>query len=309
MEKRKPLKTILAATDFSPGAEGAIDWAAHLARAHGARLLLVHAFLPPVPTAVAPEFVALEPAASEEDRVRARRELDGRVQALRGRGLDVEAVIVTGMPGDVVLEVVENRQVDLVVAGTRGLSGLKRIFLGSKAAELIRRCPCPVLTVPPEQAEAHRPVQTILVPTDESDHAERAIVEAARLLAPSGAGAKIHLLHVYRLHPEVVYPWTEPHLAARASERTAEALTRLEAFAEPLRRSGTEVEVHVYDGFPPDVIDDTARRLGVDLIAMGTHGRSGLPRLVLGSVAERVLPGAPCPVLSVHADEGRKTGS
>ena len=58
-----------------------------------------------------------------------------------------------------------------------------------------------------------------------------------------------------------------------------------------------------------DVIDDTARRLGVDLIAMGTHGRSGLPRLGLGSVAERVLPGAPCPVLSVHADEGRKTGS
>ena len=118
MEKRKPLKTILAATDFSPGAEGAIDWAAHLARAHGARLLLVHAFLPPVPTAVAPEFVALEPAASEEDRVRARRELDGRVQALRGRGLDVEAVVVTGMPGDVVLEVVENRQVDLCLLYT-----------------------------------------------------------------------------------------------------------------------------------------------------------------------------------------------
>ena len=305
MEERKPLKTILVATDFSPGAEGAIDWAAHLARAHGARLLLVHAFLPPVPTAVAPEFVALEPVASEEARVRARRELDDRVQSLSGRGLDVEAVVATGMPADVVLEVVESRKVDLVVAGTRGLSGLKRIFLGSKAAELVRRCPCPVLTVPPEQAAAHRPVETILVPTDESAHAGLAIAEAARLLAPSGAAARIHLLHVYRLHPEVIYPWTEQHLAARASERTAEALARLEVFAEPLRAAGTAVELHVYEGFPPDVIDETARELGVDLIAMGTHGRSGLPRLVLGSVAERVLPGAPCPVLSVHAHEGQ----
>ncbi len=300
MDRANDLKTIVAATDFSKSADGAIDWAAELAAAHRAKLVVVHAFLPPVPAVAAPEFVPLPPGAIEADRERARRELDERVAKLAARGLEATGEVHAGMPADVLVDVIETHAANLVVAGTRGLTGVRRVFLGSKAAQLVRRSPCPVLTVHPDQAGRHRPVRSILVPTDYSDDAQLAVEEAARLLGPTGPQARIHLLHVYRLHPEVVYPWTPPHVAFRSSELVAEAMKHLEVLAEPLRKQGFAVDLHVHEGFPPDVIDETARALDVDLIAMGTHGRAGVSRLVLGSVAERVLPGAPCPVLTVH---------
>lgn len=303
MEHLEGLKTVIVATDFSESAEGAVDWAAELARPHGARLLLLHASMPPMPAVAAPEFVPLPPAAYEADRERVALELNARVEALREKGLAVEGEARTGQALDVVLDAAEKESADLIVVGTRGLTGAKRIFLGSTAAQVVRRAPCPVLTVHPEQAKDHRPIQTILVPTDYSADAEKAVREAVRLLGPVSTSAKVKLLHVYRLQPEVVYPWTPPHIAFRASEVVAEATKRMEEIAEPLKRMGFDVELLVHEGYPPDVIDETATKVRADLIAMGTHGRSLLPRLVLGSVAERVLPRAPCPVLTVHHDE------
>jgi len=299
MEPTKKLGTIVVATDFSPSADGAVEWAAELARSHDARLILLHASSPPIPVA-APEFVPLPAAAYEEDQARVRKELTQRVEALRARHLTVEGETRAGSPADVIVDVAGARHADLIVAGTRGLTGVKRVFLGSKAGRLVRLAPCPVLTVHPEHSGAHRPIRTILVPTDYSDDAELAVREAVRLLGPVSASARVKLLHVYRLQPEVVYPWTPTHIASRSTELVAESMKHLEKIAEPLRRIGFDVELLVHEGYPPDVIDETAKRLGADLIAMGTHGRSGLPRLVLGSVAERVLPGAPCPVLTVH---------
>lgn len=303
MENLEGLKTVIVATDFSESAEGAVDWAAELARPHGARLLLLHASMPPMPAVAAPEFVPLPPAAYEADRERVALELDARVEALREKGLTVEGEARTGQALDVILDAAEKENADLIVVGTRGLTGAKRIFLGSTAAQLVRRAPCPVLTVHPDQAKEHRAIQTILVPTDYSADAEKAVRETVRLLGPVSTSAKVKLLHVYRLQPEVVYPWTPPHIAFRASEVVAEATKRMEEIAEPLKKMGFDVELLVHEGYPPDVIDETATKVHADLIAMGTHGRSLLPRLVLGSVAERVLPRAPCPVLTVHHDE------
>ncbi len=302
MEQFEKLKTVLVATDFSESADGAVDWAAELARPHGARLVLVHASMPPMPAVAAPEFVPLPPAAYEADRARVQVELTARVEALREKGVLVEGAARSGLAVEVILDMAETEAADLIVVGTRGITGAKRIFLGSTAAKVVRRAPCPVLTVHPDQVSGHRPVRTILVPTDYSDHADLAVRETIRLLGPVCASARVKLLHVYRLQPEVVYPWTPPHIASRAAEIVAEATERLEEVAQPLRRQGFDVELLVYEGYPPDVIDDTAAKTGADLIAMGTHGRSLLPRLVLGSVAERVLPGAPCPVLTVHLE-------
>jgi len=312
MEAAGELKSVLVATDFSESADGAVDWAAELARQHGAHLFLIHAAMPPMPAMAAPEFVPLPPAAYEADRERVQIELNARAAALREKGIEVDAEARAGAALDVILAVAEEKSADVIVVGTRGLTGAKRVFLGSTAAQLVRRAACPVLTVHPEQLANHREIKTILVPTDFSDDAALALREALRVLGPAKAGAKVKLLHVYRLQPEVVYPWTPPHIAFRASEIVADATQRMEKIAEPIRNQGFDVEILVYEGYPPDVIDETATRTKADLIAMGTHGRSLLPRLILGSVAERVLPRAPCPVLTVHheasnsAEEGRR---
>lgn len=300
MEHSEEFRTVLVATDFSESADGAIEWAAELARPHGAKLVLVHASMPLMPVVAAPEFVPLPPAAYEADRERVQIELGARTDVLREKGLEVVSQARSGPPVEVILDAAESEAADLIVVGTRGLTGAKRIFLGSTAAQVVRRAPCPVLTVHPDQATTHRPIRTIVVPTDGSDDAKLAVREAVRLLGPVSANARLKLLHVYRLQPEVVYPWTPAHMAFRATEAVAEAMKQLEEVAGPLRKQGFDVELLVDQGYPPDVIDDVAKRSGADLIAMGTHGRSFLPRLVLGSVAERVLPEAPCPVLTVH---------
>lgn len=300
MSEAKPLETVLVATDFSTSADGAIRWAGEVARPHGARVVVVHASMPPAPLVSAPEFVAIPPEVFEADRERVRNELDAKVKELTDSGLNAVGKHGDGGAVDVILDAAERESADLIVVGTRGLTGAKRVFLGSTAAHVVRNAPCPVLTVHPGQADEHRPLRTVLIPTDYSDDAELAVAEAVRLLGATKAEAKLKLLHVYRLQPEVVYPWTPGYLGARSAEIAAEATGKLEGMAEPLRSSGFDVEVLVAEGFPPDVIDETARRTNADVIAMGTHGRSFFSRLVLGSVAERVLPAAPCPVLTVH---------
>lgn len=304
MEPNKEFRNVVVGTDFSESADAAVDWAAELVRPHGAKLFLLHASMPPMPAAAAPEFVPLPPAAYEADRERVTIELDARLAALREKGIEAEGEARSGPAVDVLLDAAETHSADAIVVGTRGLTGAKRIFLGTTAAHVVRRAPCPVLTVHSDQLAEHRPIRTILVPTDFSDDAALALREAVHMLGPVSASAKVKLLHVFRIQPEVVYPWTPPHIAFRASEVVADAKKRMEQIAEPIRAQGFDVEILVYEGFPPEVIDETAVKTKADLIAMGTHGRSFLSRLLLGSVAERVLPRAPCPVLTVHHEEG-----
>jgi nucleotide-binding universal stress UspA family protein len=300
MAERRRLERILVATDFSASAEGAIDWAVEVARPHGARLLLVHAL--PSPDVVSAEGIELPAAVYEADRKRSEEELAERARKLRDAGTPVEGRIVVGTPAQAILEVAEATGADLVVAGTRGQTGLQRVFLGSTAAQVVRHASCPVLTVHPEHAHRHRPIRHILVPTDYSDDADLALHAAARLLGPVSENARAVLLHVYRLHPAVVYPWTPPPAAHRRGELAHEAQRHLEKLAAPIRALGFDVQIVAQEGHPAEVIDAEARRVDADLIAMGTHGRSGLKRLYLGSVAERVLPSAPCPVLTVHTE-------
>ena len=140
----------------------------------------------------------------------------------------------------------------------------------------------------------------ILVPTDFSTHSAKA-VEAATDIAKV-FGAKIHLLHAYHLPmlvgmpDEVVIPtdfWTEVRNTASR---------KLDAIAQKVKAEGVEVESHLVEFVPSNAIVDTAKQLGVDLIVMGTRGLTGLKHVLLGSVAERTIRLAPCPVLSLKAE-------
>ena len=143
---RIDVRRILVPIDFSAHAEPVIRWAIHLAEEHGSTLILLHAYHLPV------EFQQLEGAYLPDDfwaHVKGETEqtLARYAEQLRARGLAVETHAREGYPATVTEEEAERQQADLIVIGTRGLSGLKHLLLGSIAERVVQHAPCPVLTV------------------------------------------------------------------------------------------------------------------------------------------------------------------
>ena len=148
--------------------------------------------------------------------------------------------------------------------------------------------------------------RVVVVPYDFSEHARAALHEAAKL--SSRLGADLHLVHVVQ-SPMYLYSFAYAGEAAAVSppidmtEIREDALKSLREVASELDFGGN-VESHVLEGVNiADAVRTTAEHLGADLIVMGTHGRTGLAHVFLGSVAERTLRTAPCPVLTVQARE------
>lgn len=295
---KSPIRTIFAPIDFSTASIRALDWAESVAKAQGARLVLFHALAPPVGPMTAPEFVPVPPELYKLAEEQSRSLLNEHVEQRRASGVAVEARMEPGPAAQTIVDTAEEEEADLLVVGTRGQTGLKRAFLGSVAAHVIREAPCPVLSVPPEAEAEPRPIRNVLVPTDFSSEADRAALEAVRLLSPTPDPMRVTLLHVWRVPllytPLGAFPMDEFTRSAMVA-----AQERLEEAAAKLRADGIEVSIDAREGDPATEIDEAARRLPADVVAMGTHGRSGLSRAFLGSVAERTLPGAPCPVLTV----------
>lgn len=299
MGSESKVRNVLVATDFSENAHGAIAWAAEVARIHGARLEMFHALQAP-PVAITPEIVPLPAEFYERDREHATKLLTDKADELRATGLTVETSLRSGAAAEAIVEEAAREDVDLVVVGARGTTALERLFLGSVAAHVVRDATCPVLAVPPEQVGAHRPIHRLLVPTDFSDDAQRAVEAAVTILGPVADTKKVTLLHVWSIPTGAGLGWPAAGIEPDLAGFVEAARRQLEESAKPLRDAGYDVDTKELEGEPAHVIDEEARAVGADLIAMGTHGHSGLRRLFFGSVAERVLPAAPCPVLTVR---------
>ena len=293
----KKIQTILVATDFSDTANAGLDWAIELAIPLGARIELIHALLVP---SRATDFVPSPPDFTEALQEAASGRLNEITDRVKEMGIEVTAELKLGVPSQVILDSAVDKGADLIVIGTRGLSGLRHLLLGSTAERVVQHAECPVLTVHPGDTDKHRAMNTILVPTDFSRDAETAYFAAISLLGPEPT-AKIVLLHVYHLPYEYTAYGTIPTSLHYFKDVEGAAQDRLASLADELRQQGFNVEALAREGFPPEVILDEAEAANADLIAMGTHGRTGLAHLVLGSTAERVVQRADCPVLTVRA--------
>jgi nucleotide-binding universal stress UspA family protein len=296
----EPVRTIVVATDFSPTASAALQWAIELAKAHKARIVVVHALAPPIPPAASPDFITLPPDFHEQYREAALRKLATHVEQVRAQGIEAASDLDIGPASPLVLELATKHGADLIVVGTRGLTGFRHLVLGSTAERLVQNAPVPLLTVHPGDADKHRRVRTILVPTDFSHDATLAIRTAARVLGTEDREAKVILVHAYHLPVEFTALGAVPVAPRLFADAAEQARERLEQDAKPLRSLGIRVETMAQEGYPPLVIEEAARSTNADLVAMGTHGRSGLRHLLLGSTAERVVQHAPCPVLTIR---------
>lgn len=301
----KPLANqLLFATDFSECAARAEQYAVLLAKACGAALDIVHVleFQP----GMDPEY-PVNALYIEELRKVADSELAAAVRRVAQSGITATTRQVFGIPSQRITELAKEKDVDLVVLGTHGRTGLEHILLGSTAERVVRGAPCPVLTVRvarldgrPTGARTVAPpvaIHRILVPVDFSDCSLEALEYAIQV--GKQFGAAVAILHVmepvsYGLGFTLRHV-TEQHLVrARLDSRLAE-------LAATLASQGLQVTHLLRGGTPADSILDSVRAQECDLIVMGTHGRRGISHLVSGSVAEAVLRRADCPVLTVKS--------
>jgi nucleotide-binding universal stress UspA family protein len=196
---------------------------------------------------------------------------------------------------------------DLLVMTTHGWGPLRRAWLGSVADGLLRRTPCPILAVRPREGEELRLEEVtfrhVLLTLDGSPES-REILPYARGLAQL-SGAQITLLRVIPPHFPLSSPFTShaSHEFQGLEQEEAAAKAALEREADGLRGEGYSVQVSTVSGVhAPDGILDYAERNRVDVVAMATHGRGGVARLILGSVADKVIRGGNTPVLLHRAE-------
>jgi nucleotide-binding universal stress UspA family protein len=290
------LAKILVPTDFSEHAQQALETAVSLAKPFGASLHLLHVVqMPVVPTL--PEAAPVIPVAFwQELREQAQRNLEKLKAKLTTAGVSCELEVIEDVPGFAIAAAAERARADLIVMGSRGLTGLKHALLGSVAERTVRAAPCPVLTV--KHGGALR-LRRILVAMDFSAAAHRAL-ELAQLLAKSAGPAHVILVHAYYVPVEL-----EQYLIARGKAipdvLSPEATKDLEAILTELQTAGFSCEYVAAAGAPETVIVDVAKDKQVDLIALGTHGRRGLSHLFMGSVAESVVRHTDLPVVTVRA--------
>ncbi len=264
---------ILLATDGSDYSAGATRVAVAMAAKAGATLFAVTVL--PDPDGVAPELI-------EEKRKDAEAIMDAVRKAAAAANVPCKANTRYGRdPYEVIVKEIKDSQADVAVLGRRGRRGLARFVLGDATAKVIGHAPCSVLVVP-EKSDMWGPV---LVATDGSRSSDAACVAAARIAHCCGASLAVL---------SVMVP-------SHSEARQAEAKQIVERVVAALKKDDIPAEGLVERGIAEEAILEAAKRRRIGLIVLGSHGRTGLGRILFGSKAERVIEHAPCPVMIVKA--------
>ncbi len=281
---------ILCPTDFSPGAERALRVATRMASETGAELVIAHSwYIPPSSYSLEAPFPGYVTQEIVDD---AQRGLDAAVREAAAAGAKcVSGKLLAGVPWSQIVRLLEDQAFDLCCIGTHGRTGIARILLGSVAENVIRHAPCSTLAVRPDAAI--QPFAHALVPTDFSESAEHALQLAAEVVQPKGS---VTLLHVIELPIRYSGEVRDPDFARELDKRAALALEN-EA-ADLRRQTDLNVAIRSRIGYPgAETLNAVDSDPTIDLVVMGSHGRTGIKRVLLGSVAEKVVRHARCPVL------------
>jgi len=265
----KPFRKILVPTDGSPGSEAAFPAIMPIVRAFAPDVAVLHVFEDPEASFMPPERIGTACA------------------ALRSAGVHLHLELREGIPAEEILRVAREKNVDLIAMSTQGRSGVVRLIAGSVAEDVLRQTEIPVLITRPETVI--RDWKTIVVALDGSPRSEEVLPEASRLARTLGATVNVIQVALpvitggmgeatYWVPPEDPTPYLRRIVATLEAQGVKATATALEG------RAASEILGHL-------------KATGASLLCMTTHGRSGLSRLIVGSVAEEVLRKSPCPVL------------
>jgi nucleotide-binding universal stress UspA family protein len=289
---------ILFPTDSSRCADQAFTHAVHLARKFQAEIHMLHAIVLSSP---ADYFRNTEEIYQQLKEI-AIAQMTSLVETNKANDLKIEKVAVPAVSaGTMITGYTSEYDIDLIIMGTHGRRGLGHLLLGSITEEVVRSASCPVLTIrESKDLQPAEKLEHILVPIDFSEHSKKSLVYAKELAA--SYGARLQLLHIVE---EPIYP--PFYLVSKISpighkpdieDKSKEELERL------LRETpGPEVaaDIYVTDGRAANSIVKFAQSNSTNMIVIATHGLTGFEHMLLGSVAEKVVRFASCPVFTVKS--------
>ncbi len=268
------LSKVLLATDRSPFSQGAEREAINFAKICSSRLWIISIL------ETNPEYETIGSSVLEKEEAEAVQYLESLKEEASRQGVICETVLHSGIePYRAIVDEARERIFDMIVIGKHGRSGLAKLIMGEVAAKVIAHAPCKVLVVPKAAKIEYR---TILVATDGSSHSEAAAAEAIAIAARCGS-------RVIALS------------SMRDPGEQKEATFNVSKVIDMAKKEGSEVEGVTPLGRSYDVIVEVAGGRGVDLIVMGTYGKTGVKKLLMGSSTEKVIVNAGCAVLVVKS--------
>jgi nucleotide-binding universal stress UspA family protein len=299
--ERIRISSVLVPLDGSTFAEQALPWAIAIARKARARLRLALVHQVPQPPPLDEASIRLHTQVELVLR-KSQREYLRRVAArIKGeQAIQVATAMLEGRPAPALRDYVRELGVDLVVVTTHGRGGIERAWLGSVADQLVRGLEIPLLLIRPKEGAAAAPrVEEILVPLDGSRRAEAALPAALSMAALLGSRLSlVQAVQPIMLGTDLPTSFPGGYDEELTAIRRREAQDYLDGIAEQLTGLGVPASAAaVLGGTAFDTIQAATRAPATGMVALATHGRGGLRRLVLGSVADKVVRAGELPVL------------
>ncbi len=297
------IKNILFPTDFSHCANQALAHALYLTRKYHANLHMFHAIVLHENDSfnVAYDFTKMKENRTWMEET-AKNQMNTDLKEYKVDDLVIKQLqrrCISAAPA--ILEYVSEKDIDIIVMGTHGRRGLGHLLLGSIAEEVVRLAPCPVFTI--REQKEHLFIETIdriLVPVDFSDYSLKALKYATELAV--SYKARLQVLHIVEeiVQPSFYLSGTVPKfdLIPDIKEKSKEAMERM---LDESKGPKVTADIHVIEGHAARDIVKFAASHDTDLIVISTHGLTGIAHLLIGSVTEKVVRMAPCPVFTVKA--------
>ncbi len=296
-----PNKCILTATDFSEYSKVALDICLAVSRCMKTKLYVLHTI-----EKFPHDYKHLLSSTSHADmkqklEAEAVEKIKAMIPAELLDGGDVIPMVRFGKPFLEIIQATKDENADLLVIGTHGRAGVDRVILGSVAERIVRKARCPVMVV---RGKEYVGFKRIIVPIDLSDCSRIALEYAAA--TARAHKSKLTILHVYE------ESFVEPYVNAANSEEEADEIikeiervneTKYDEFLKTVDLSGVEYEKLLKKGIPVTDIVEIAMEQQANLIVMGTHGRSGIKHILIGSTAEEVVRTVHCDIVVVKPDK------
>jgi len=290
---------ILVPLDGSELAEGAVPYAVALAKSLGERVVLFTAW-----EGTESELGANFPAMAMDIERQATAHFTQYLDGIRSRisGVEVETAIRSGEAGDEILKFAGECGARMLAIATHGRSGITRWLYGSTAHHLLRHADLPIMAVGPHALESKRDVtiKHLMVPLDGSASSEKAMPVAQSVAKANSA--RISLVRVVQWAVQA-YPYAMPDAYLPQVDQELEAGAKKYLQRQEATVKDASVDAYVVRGAVADGLLEFIDKEAVDFVVMTTHARTGLARMALGSIADRMLQ-SPVPVLLVRPDSG-----